>query len=381
MENRQKVGYDAGLPGCGLLIWHIDETRTSTNAANATDSRRLVDLEEADGLRDLDFNNNKGDPGDPFPGSTNNRTFNNTSNPNSKLYSLAASGVSVTNISASCAATMLADMAAPGTGAPTATATRTPTTAGPTATRTRTPTRTPTRVPGSWRSVYLPVIISNYPPAPPTATPTRTATPGAAGWVTIMSENFEGSFPAGWTVFDNDSDGGLYTWAKRACRPFAGGYSGWAVGGSAGAGLACGSNYPTDVESLMVYGPFSLADASDATLSFRYWLNSEAGWDDLWVTASIDGNDFYGNFTSGVSDGWKSAAFDLTDVYTLGDLTGRAQVWIGFIFTSDGSITYAEGAYLDDIVLTKYTGGAAPPAASEPFPAMEWTPGSKRLAP
>ena len=45
LENRQTYGYDAGLPGCGLLIWHIDETRTATNAANATDSRRLVSLD------------------------------------------------------------------------------------------------------------------------------------------------------------------------------------------------------------------------------------------------------------------------------------------------------------------------------------------------
>ncbi len=65
LENRQKVGYDAALPGCGLLIWHIDETRTATNYTNATDARRLVDLEEADGLNDLDTKSNQGDSGDP----------------------------------------------------------------------------------------------------------------------------------------------------------------------------------------------------------------------------------------------------------------------------------------------------------------------------
>ena len=26
VENRQKIGYDAQLPGCGLLIWHVDES-------------------------------------------------------------------------------------------------------------------------------------------------------------------------------------------------------------------------------------------------------------------------------------------------------------------------------------------------------------------
>lgn len=57
----------------------------------------------------------------------------------------------------------------------TATATRTQTAGGSTDTPTRTPTRTNTRVPGSRWSVYLPIIITNYPP--PTATPTITLTP------------------------------------------------------------------------------------------------------------------------------------------------------------------------------------------------------------
>ncbi len=56
VENRQLVGFDAGLwridsagNAKGCLIWHIDETRTYDNKANATETRKLVDLEEADG--------------------------------------------------------------------------------------------------------------------------------------------------------------------------------------------------------------------------------------------------------------------------------------------------------------------------------------------
>ena len=29
VENRQLTGWDAALPGCGILIWHIDETRSA----------------------------------------------------------------------------------------------------------------------------------------------------------------------------------------------------------------------------------------------------------------------------------------------------------------------------------------------------------------
>lgn len=108
-ENRQLTGYDAGLPGCGLLIWHIDETVTYSNSANANESRPLVKLMEADGQNSLYWGDNRGDTGDPFPGATNKVTFNYNSTPNSRLYSGADSLVSVTGIS-SCAATMTANL-------------------------------------------------------------------------------------------------------------------------------------------------------------------------------------------------------------------------------------------------------------------------------
>ena len=110
MENRQKEGYDAALPGCGLLIWHIDETRVH----NGDETRRLVDLEEADGRNDLNGISNNGDAGDPFPGSTGKLAFNVSSTPNSRLYSGAASGVSVSVSSASCSSSMSATVSTNG---------------------------------------------------------------------------------------------------------------------------------------------------------------------------------------------------------------------------------------------------------------------------
>lgn len=88
-EYRRKNGYDAGLPGEGLLIWHVDKQWFNTvlmdgtttgsafdfNAINAFKSRLGVELEQADGKRDLWNLVNEGDEGDPFPGITNNSTF------------------------------------------------------------------------------------------------------------------------------------------------------------------------------------------------------------------------------------------------------------------------------------------------------------------
>jgi immune inhibitor A len=100
VENRQQVGFDASLPGQGLLIWHIDEA----TAGNSNESHYKVALMQADGLRQLEGNVNRGDGGDPFPGSTGNASFTDTSTPNSKSYAGATTEVSVTAIPASATA-------------------------------------------------------------------------------------------------------------------------------------------------------------------------------------------------------------------------------------------------------------------------------------
>ncbi len=114
VENRQLTGYDAGLPGCGLFIWHVDESVRYDNQANADENHPLVKLMQADGLDELlnGSDSERGDAGDPYPGTAVNRTFNASSAPNSSLYGGAASGAAVTNIS-NCSATMTANLTAP----------------------------------------------------------------------------------------------------------------------------------------------------------------------------------------------------------------------------------------------------------------------------
>jgi len=198
-----------------------------------------------------------------------------------------------------------------------------------------------------------------------------------AGWTNIMTEDFESDFPGTWDVLDDTGAAdGEYYWAKRNCRPHSSSYSGWGVGGGAdGSSLSCGANYPNNAEAWMVYGPFDLTNATDAELLFWYWNLSESYWDSLFWGASIDGWDFYGNGVSGDSGGWSYASFDLTNVYILGDLTGEPQIWIAFVFISDDSTTYPEGAYVDDIVLRKVTGQPTTPTPGTPLSlpaAFDW---------
>jgi len=96
VENRQKTGFDASLPGQGLLIWHIDETV----ATNTNENHYRIALMQADGKRDLEASRNRGDAGDAYPGTSGNKSFNATSTPGSKSYANVSTCVAVTGISA-----------------------------------------------------------------------------------------------------------------------------------------------------------------------------------------------------------------------------------------------------------------------------------------
>ena len=94
LSYREKTGFDSGLPGAGLMVWHIDD-RAFDNDSTAF---KLVDLEEADGLDQLDSGVSDGDSGDPFPGSKNATDFSASTIPSSNRNGGSLSGVSLSGI-------------------------------------------------------------------------------------------------------------------------------------------------------------------------------------------------------------------------------------------------------------------------------------------
>ena len=118
IENRQLTGFDAALPGCGLVVWHIEESQpfntANQNEGHTPGSHRLVDIEEADGLNELNEldGNNSADAGDPFPGSTNNREISDTTTPHIQRYDGTPSDQRVWDIS-DCAPVMTANFNEP----------------------------------------------------------------------------------------------------------------------------------------------------------------------------------------------------------------------------------------------------------------------------
>ena len=100
IENRQKTGIDGRLPGSGLLVWHVDESRRN----NLDETHKLVDVEEASGIQHMDLGydepgSNFGGGETPYPGDTGNREFSDTTTPDAKTYAGADSGIHIYQIS------------------------------------------------------------------------------------------------------------------------------------------------------------------------------------------------------------------------------------------------------------------------------------------
>ena len=78
LENRQKTGWDVMLPGHGMLVFRVDSTDVSvwqTNRVNASPTHNYYELLRAG-------NSTSGaQTSDPFPGTSNIMTLNNTTSP------------------------------------------------------------------------------------------------------------------------------------------------------------------------------------------------------------------------------------------------------------------------------------------------------------
>lgn len=176
---------------------------------------------------------------------------------------------------------------------------------------------------------------------------------GVDGWSTLLNDGMESiPWPAApqWRVLDNDGDlNGTYFWNDENDMPFRGGWSAWPAGNV----LDGSGNYAPNMRSWMIYGPFSLADASRASLSFQYWAQTEFNFDWFGFFASPDGGNFYGNWVTGSSNGWRPGVLDFANVPGYGSMMGDDSVWIGFYFHSDSN-NQLRGPFVDDIFVQKH---------------------------
>jgi hypothetical protein len=175
-------------------------------------------------------------------------------------------------------------------------------------------------------------------------------------WITVLEEGFETAPGSLWQFYDNVTDPKEYKWGRRDCQPFAGSYSTWAVGGGAdGATLACGDAYPDNVQTTMIYGPFSLADAKKAEMRFKLRYDQVLAGDDFCWYAS-DGTVAGGLCLNAQPTGWTTLNLDLAALDTetqVVSMLGKPQVWVAFRFTSNATGHASPGPFVDDVLIRK----------------------------
>ncbi len=197
-------------------------------------------------------------------------------------------------------------------------------------------------------------IMSNIddptPTPPPTVEPIGTPT---AGWISLAERNFDNG------ALGQAERSGNPTWGVTSCQADSVPNSAWPAAWGRAAAEPCVDNYPDNAESWLVLGPFNLTNAAQAEVSFDYILKTEKDHDWFGWYASTDGRSFYGIRKSGDSHGWDSGVFDLSN------FIGKSEVWIAFVFTSDGNGITDDGVFLDNVLVRKYVDGR-PPRSIEP---------------
>ena len=96
LENRQQIGFDSGVPGHGLIIYHVDE-----DYINAHYFSNDINTTSHQGFYPKAANGTINSSGCPFPGTSNNTSFTDNTIPNSQSWANNDTNKPVTNISES----------------------------------------------------------------------------------------------------------------------------------------------------------------------------------------------------------------------------------------------------------------------------------------
>jgi len=176
------------------------------------------------------------------------------------------------------------------------------------------------------------------------------------GATIIKTENFEGAFPNTlWGLYDQSSDGYIRYWDDAHCDRCGGDWAAWpADGGPDRVDPCAGNNYPNNMDTWMVYGPFDLSGyTTNAGTEFVMWHDIEADYDWVFFGVSHDGY----SFTGLVWDGFQPCT-----LYNISysDWVGDPSVWVAWAFYSDYSVR-EDGPWVDDIVIWRERPPPPPP--------------------
>lgn len=191
----------------------------------------------------------------------------------------------------------------------------------------------------------------------------------------IFEDGFESTTlnPA-WSIFLG-SGATEAAWAPTTYTANSGSRSAFCAGQGSAAVTPGVQSYPANMSASMVYGPFSLTDASSSRMEFALVGRTEPGFDDVQILITANEFETYQTYTfSGFNfDTWANYFADFADLPTIGDINGQPEVYIAFLFTSDEALGY-DGVFVDDVAIKKYVGGTTPTPTPEPTPTPSPTP-------
>jgi len=205
------------------------------------------------------------------------------------------------------------------------------------------------RFPATPMTLHFPAqLLSSDSIQSPPIRHTAAATGLVDNWEPLFEEDFEATFPQGpCAVYDVSNDGFERTWGKDNFRFSTGSWAGWPASAGADSVDPAVSNYPADLDSWLICGPFNLSYAQDFLVNFNRWMEINDADDHFFVGASTDGSTFRGLNWSGVSN-WSTYHIWFQGV------AGDDSVWVGWQFYSDGDGDQAAGVWLDALEVWRY---------------------------
>lgn len=178
--------------------------------------------------------------------------------------------------------------------------------------------------------------------------PTATTANFVDNWDLLLDEDFEGVFPQGaCAVYDDSNDGFERSWDDDDYRPFNGYYAAWPANGGADGVDPSTNDYPANLDSWLICGPYDLSNAQKFLVKFYRWMEINDSDDMVFVGASPDGQNFSGLGWHG-TQGWVhyNVWFD--------NVADDDSVWVAWGFQSDDDEDRAEGAWIDDLEVWRY---------------------------
>ncbi len=200
--------------------------------------------------------------------------------------------------------------------------------------------------------------------------PLPLVTDTVSGWEILETQGFEEAWPwpgACQILYDASDDGLDRTWGHDDHQHHTGDWAAWpAAGGADGIDPQPPVNYPDNLKSWLICGPFDLSDASSAYAAFWLWSQVEEDGDEFFFGVGDGSDDWFYGFS------WDVNVPDWTEytIYfpSLAGSPANDSMWVAWNFESDADNEGEyEGSWLDDIEI----------ARALPCPAVD--PGDKAL--